>query len=85
MTYQELTNNKTLTVNESNLFQVIYNEQKHYLNDCFSSLGCEELASMTKQSLNKIKGTVGSLVKKDLVITFDDGYGDLIYLTTQPI
>jgi fatty acid-binding protein DegV len=85
MTYQELTTGTELTANEAALFEVIYNEQKHYINEMFSVLGCEDLAAMTKQPVNSIKGTVGSLVKKELLVTFDDGYGDLIYLTIQNV
>jgi DNA-binding MarR family transcriptional regulator len=85
MTYQELTNGTKLTANEAALFEVIYNEQKHYINEPFSSIGCDDLATMTKQPVSSIKGTVGSLVKKELVVTYDDGYGDLIYLTIQNV
>tara|TARA_R110000822_G_C14950177_1_gene454869 strand:+ start:129 stop:386 length:258 start_codon:yes stop_codon:yes gene_type:complete len=85
MTYQELTNGKKLTANEAALFEIIYNEQKYYLNEMFSCLGCEDLASTTKQPVNRIKGTISSLVKKNLVVTYDDGYGDLIYLTIQNV
>ena len=85
MTYQDLTNGKKLTANEAALFEVIYNEQKHYINEAYSCLGCDELAAMTKQPVSSIKGTVGSLVKKELVVTYDDGYGDLIYLSAQNV
>jgi hypothetical protein len=85
MTYQELINGKTLTGNESSLFKVIYNEQKHYIDEPFSALGCDELATMTNQPVSSIKGTIGSLVKKEMVVTYDEGYGDVIYLTIQPM
>jgi len=75
MTLTEIATGKNFTTNETIIVLHLYRELSDYFGESYSDVDCNDIAKDLKFDVKKVKGIVGSLVKKGILTTYSTGSG----------
>ena len=84
MTLAEITNGISLTEKETTILSHLYSELSSYFGEEYSDIDCNDVSKSLNMDVKTVKGVVGSLVKKEILNTYDTGTGfDVISFVRQ--
>ena len=84
MTLTEITTGINLTEKETAILLHLHSELSSYFGEVYSDVDCNDISKSLNIDVNAVKGVVGSLVKKGILDTYDNGTGfDVISFVMQ--
>lgn len=80
----EIITKNSLTEKEVEIVKLLNDQLSSYFGETYSDIDCNDIAELLKWKVGSVKGVVGSLVKKNILGTFDTGTGyEVVYFLEQ--
>ncbi len=84
MKLTEIISGIQLTEKETIIILHLFAELSPYFGETYSDIDCNDIAESLKMDVRTVKGVVGSLVKKGILLTWDTGTGyDVVFFVKQ--